>query len=44
VIVTRNVTFNESKFYTGIKGDEMPKEQAIALADMLYDGELNDPG
>ena len=44
VIVTRNVTFNESLFYQEKKEEEMPKEQAIKLVEVLHDGELNDPG
>lgn len=43
VIITRNVTFDESKFYKS-KDEEMPKEEAILIVDMLHDGELDDPG
>ncbi|KAI1523025.1 rve domain containing protein, partial [Pyrenophora tritici-repentis] len=33
-----------TRFYTGKNEDEMPKEQAIELADVLDIGELHDPG
>ncbi|KAI0570616.1 hypothetical protein Alg215_10943, partial [Pyrenophora tritici-repentis] len=44
LITSRDVSFDETRFYTGKNEDEMPKEQAIELADVLDIGELHDPG
>jgi hypothetical protein len=44
VITTRNVTFNEQLFYKGDNDEELPKDQATVIVDILHDGELVDPG
>ena len=44
VITTRNVTFDESRFYEGSREEGMSEEQAIRIVEILHDGELDDPG
>ncbi|KAH6242081.1 hypothetical protein HBI42_243440 [Parastagonospora nodorum] len=44
VITTRNVRFDESRFFQGKNDENMEKESALEVADILHDGELDDPG
>lgn len=44
IITTRNVTFDESRFYAGDPEEEMEKEEAIEIVELLHDVELEDPG
>jgi hypothetical protein len=44
VITTRDVTFDEARYYQGKDGSEMPKDEAVKVVEILHDGELDDPG
>lgn len=44
MITTRNVTFDKQKFYNGNNDEELANDQLTTIIDMLYIGELVDPG
>ena len=44
VITSRNVTFDKSRFYKRESEEEMPKEQAAIIVEILDDGELDNLG
>lgn len=43
VITTRNVTFDEHRFFEGDDQREMPREEATRIVEVLHDGEVIDP-